>query len=189
MDDGKIRCEWCLGDETYTAYHDDEWGMPCFDDRKLFEMLMLEQAQAGLSWITILRKRENYRAAYDGFDPEIIANYGPAKIEELLQNPGIVRNRLKVAASIKAARIFLDVAREHGSFSNYIWSFTDGKPVVGHYQSLKELPASASLAEAVSRDLKKRGIGFFGPVIAYSFLQSVGVVDDHVDHCFRKNNR
>lgn len=186
MENTVSRCEWCLGDPVYTAYHDKEWGSPNHDDRLHFEFLILEQAQAGLSWITILRRRENYRKAYDGFDPAAVAGYGAEKILELLNNPGIIRNRRKIEASINAAKRFLDIEREFGSFDAYIWSFTESKPVVSHYSDIREVPASTKLAERVSRDMKSRGFSFFGPVIAYSFLQAVGVVDDHIETCFKR---
>lgn len=181
------RCGWCGTDPLYVAYHDAEWGAPVHSDRKHFEFLVLEAAQAGLSWITILRRRENYRRAYDGFDPEKVARYGDAKIEALLQDPGIIRNRRKIEASVTNARRFLEVQKEFGSFDRYLWGFTDGRPVVGNYSRLEEIPASTPLSEAVSRDLRRRGFRFVGPVIVYSHLQAVGVVNDHINGCFRKN--
>jgi DNA-3-methyladenine glycosylase I len=180
----KNRCEWCLGDDLYTAYHDNEWGVPNHDDRRHFEMLILEQAQAGLSWITILRKRENYRRAYDNFEVSRVAKYSGEKIDRLMEDSGIIRNRRKIIASINAANVFLAIAREFGSFDNYIWSFTNGRQVVGHHESIAGLPAFTPLSQALSQDMKKRGITFFGPTIAYSFLQAIGVVNDHVKHCF-----
>ncbi|QAT48484.1 DNA-3-methyladenine glycosylase I [Caproiciproducens sp. NJN-50] len=181
------RCGWCESDDLYRAYHDEEWGVPVHDDRKHFEFLVLESAQAGLSWITILRKREAYRTAFDGFDPEKIAAYGEDKLLELMKNPGIIRNRRKIESAVNNARRFLEVQREFGSFDRYIWNFVGGKPVVGHYGTLDEIPAKTELSEAVSRDLKKRGFQFLGPVIVYSHLQATGLVNDHLDSCFRKN--
>jgi len=166
-------------------YHDKEWGAPVFDDQKHFEFLVLESAQAGLSWITILKKRENYRKAYDNFDPKKVARYTEAKKAKLLSNEGIVRNRLKIEASINNAKKFLEIQKEFGSFSDYIWSFTKGKPVKGKWKTIKEIPARTELSDAVSADLKKRGFKFLGSVIIYSHLQATGVINDHVMDCFR----
>jgi len=166
-------------------YHDTEWGVPVFDDRKHFEFLVLESAQAGLSWITILKKRENYRKAYDNFDPVKVARYSEAKKAKLLADAGIVRNRLKIEASITNAQKFLEIQKEFGSFSNYIWGFTGGKPVVGKWKSLSELPAKTELSDKISLDLKKRGFKFLGSVIMYSHLQATGVINDHLMDCFR----
>jgi DNA-3-methyladenine glycosylase I len=179
------RCEWCTGSELYMKYHDTEWGTPVFNDRKHFEFLVLESAQAGLSWITILKKRENYRKAYDGFDPKKVARYGDKKKTELLNNPGIIRNRLKIEASINNAVHFLEIQKEFGSFSDYIWSFTKGKPVKGKCKTLGDIPARTELSDRVSLDLKKRGFKFLGSVIMYSHLQATGIVNDHVTSCFR----
>jgi DNA-3-methyladenine glycosylase I len=179
------RCEWSTGSELYTRYHDTEWGVPVFDDQKHFEFLVLESAQAGLSWITILKKREHYRAAYDNFDPKKVARYGEAKKAKLLANAGIVRNRLKIEASITNAQQFLKIQKEYGSFSNYIWSFTNGKPVIGKWKSLDEIPAKTALSDTVSRDMKKRGFKFLGSIIMYSHLQATGIINDHVTDCFR----
>ncbi|MDR2184359.1 MAG: DNA-3-methyladenine glycosylase I [Treponema sp.] len=179
------RCEWCTGSGLYMQYHDTEWGVPVFDDRKQFEFLVLESAQAGLSWITILKKRENYRRAYDGFDPEKAARYGEKKKAELLANPGIIRNRLKIEASINNAQRFLEVQREFGSFSNYIWGFTKGKTITGKWKSLEELPARAALSDQAAADMKKRGFRFLGSVIMYSHMQAAGLVNDHITSCFR----
>lgn len=181
-----VRCGWCGTDELYVRYHDEEWGVPVHDDIKHFEFLTLESAQAGLSWLTILRKRENYRLAYDGFDPEKVAAYGEEKIGALLSNPGIIRNRRKIEASVNNARKFLDIQKEFGSFDRYIWSFTGGKPVVGSYQSVSEIPASSELSDRISKDLKSRGFKFLGTIIIYSHLQAVGLINDHIDACFRK---
>lgn len=179
------RCTWAGSDPLYLAYHDEEWGVPSFDDRHLFEMLILEGSQAGLSWITILKKRENYRAAFDGFDPARIVRYGPKKIEALLQNPGIVRNRLKVTAAIRNARAYLDVVEEVGSFHAYLWQFTSGKPIVNRWKTLKQLPAKTAESDAMSKALKKRGFSFVGSTICYAFMQATGMVNDHVVDCFR----
>ena len=182
----KTRCSWV--DERkpyYVAYHDEEWGVPAHDDRHLFEMLILEGAQAGLSWDTILRKRDAYRAAYDGFDPVRVARYDDAKRQALLSDAGIVRNRAKVAASIDNAQVFLKIVEERGSFAAYLWDKVDGTPVVGRWKTMADVPVSTPLAEAISKDLKKRGMRFVGPTIIYSFLQAVGVVNDHTVDCFR----
>jgi DNA-3-methyladenine glycosylase I len=182
----KVRCAWAGTDELYVAYHDTEWGVPVYDDRTLFEFLLLEGAQAGLSWITILRKREAYRRAFDGFDPEKIARYDAKKLRSLLANEGIVRNRLKIESTVKNARAFLAVQEERGSFSDYQWSFVDGEPVVNRFRSIKEVPARTPLSDALSKDLKRRGFSFVGSTIIYAHLQAVGVVNDHVLDCFRR---
>lgn len=180
----KVRCEWCGDDPLYVAYHDEEWGRPCHDDAKLVEMLILEGMQAGLSWITILRKRENFREAFDNFDPHKIVAYDEAKVESLMQNKGIIRNRLKIESSIKNARAFLAVQEEFGSFDAYIWQFVGGKPIVNQFQSMSDIPAKTSEAEAMSKDLKKRGFKFIGPTICYAFMQACGMVNDHIMDCF-----
>ncbi|MDR1626460.1 MAG: DNA-3-methyladenine glycosylase I [Spirochaetia bacterium] len=179
------RCAWCEGSDLYTAYHDTEWGVPVHEDRKHFEFLVLESAQAGLSWITILKKRENYRAAYDGFDPAKVARYGEAKKKKLLADAGIVRNRLKIEASINNAARFLEVQKEFGSFSAYIQGFTKGKTIKGKWKSLSEIPAKTELSDRIAKDLKKRGFRFLGSTIVYSHLQATGVVNDHIRGCFR----
>ena len=181
----RTRCTWCGDDPLYVAYHDEEWGVPVRNDRKLFEFLILEGAQAGLSWSTILNKRRGYLEAFDAFDPEKIARYGEKKIAELLANPGIVRNRLKVRSAVSNAQAFLKVQEEWGSFSDYIWSFVDGKPIQNTWQSLSEIPAVTPLAETISKDLKKRGFRFVGPTIVYATMQATGMVNDHVVCCFR----
>ena len=186
--DELTRCAWAGDDPLYRRYHDEEWGVPVHDDRRHFEMLCLEGAQAGLSWITILRKRENYRAAFDGFDPVKVAGYDDDKVAELLANPGIVRNRLKVRAFIQNAQAFLRVQAEFGSFDAYIWGFVGGAPVVNHFQSMAELPAQTPVAEAMSKDLKKRGFTFVGPTICYAYMQACGMVNDHVVGCFRRSD-
>jgi DNA-3-methyladenine glycosylase I len=180
------RCPWAT-DELSIAYHDREWGVPVHDDRILFEFLILEGAQAGLSWETILKKRENYRAAFDGFDPGIIARYDAGKIEELLADSGIVRNRLKIAAAVRNARAFLAVQEGFGSFDAYLWEFIDGKPIVNRWRTMKEVPVQTPVAETLSKDLKRRGFKFVGPTICYAFMQAVGMVNDHIVDCFRHN--
>jgi DNA-3-methyladenine glycosylase I len=179
------RCEWAGSDPLYIQYHDKEWGVPVHDDRRHFEMLCLEGAQAGLSWITILRKRENYRAAFDQFDPVLVALYDEEKEAALLANPGIVRNRLKVRAFIRNAGAFLRTQAEFGTFDAYIWRFTGGAPLVNHWHSLRELPAQTPAAQAMSKDLAKRGFTFVGPTICYAYMQACGMVNDHVTACFR----
>ena len=185
MDD-RVRCGWCLGDDLYMAYHDEEWGVPVHDDRELFERLMLEGFQAGLSWRTILAKRENFFRAFDGWDPTTIAAYGDEDIARLMADPGIVRNRLKVNGAVNNARAFLDVVEETGSFDRYIWQFTGGDVLRGRRaQALGEIPATTSESDAMSKALKKRGFIFVGSTICYAFMQSVGMVDDHIADCWR----
>jgi DNA-3-methyladenine glycosylase I len=167
------------------AYHDEEWGVPVYEDQPLFAKLLLDGAQAGLSWITILRKRENYYAAFDDFDPEKMARYDDAKIAELLANPGIVRNRLKVNAFVKNAQAYLKLQEELGSFSDYLWDFVEGAPIVNSWKTMADLPTTSTEADAMSKDLKKRGFSFVGPTICYAFMQAVGMVDDHTVDCFR----
>jgi len=181
----KRRCQWAGSDPLYQAYHDQEWGVPVYDDRRLFEALVLDGAQAGLSWITILRKRENYRRAFDNFDAEKIASYDGAKIERLLVDPGIVRNRLKVMSAIGNARAFLALREECGSFSGYLWQFVEGRPVDNRWPQASQVPTVTPQAEAMSRDLKHRGFSFVGPTICYAFMQAVGMVNDHTVDCFR----
>lgn len=181
----KIRCAWGESDPLYIEYHDKEWGLPVHDDQKLFEMLILEGAQAGLSWITILRKRPNYRQAFDQFDPEKVARYAEAKIARLLEDPGIVRNKLKVNAAVGNAQAFLELQREFGSFDAYIWQFVGGKPMINRWTSMRQLPAQTAESRAMSKDLKARGFKFVGPTICYGFMQAVGLVNDHVLDCFR----
>ncbi len=179
-----IRCPWARSD-LMIRYHDDEWGVPVHDDRKLFEFLILEGAQAGLSWETILNKRENYRAAFDGFDPEKVARYPRRKIAQLLKNPGIVRNRLKVASAVSNAWALLQVQKEFGSFDRYIWQFVEGRPRVNSWKSAKQVPARTPESDAMSKALKKRGFNFVGSTICYAYMQAVGMVNDHVTTCFR----
>lgn len=180
-----LRCPWPGTDPLYVSYHDREWGVPLRDDRKLFELLVLETAQAGLSWITILRRREGYRRAFEGFDPERVASYGPDKVSSLLCDRGIIRNRKKIESAVSNARAFLGIRESFGSFSAYLWGFVEGKPIVNHWRDLSELPAKTDLSEAISRDMKTRGFSFFGPVACYAFLQSAGLVNDHLVGCFR----
>ncbi len=179
------RCAWGNGLPIYVRYHDEEWGVPVRDDSRLFEFLILEGAQAGLSWLTILRKRENYRAAFDGFDPAVVARYDDAKIAALLADPGIVRNRLKINAAVVNARQVLDVQQAFGSFSNYLWGFVEGRPITNHWQSPAEVPAETELSRKLSKDLAKRGFKFVGSTIIYSLMQAVGMVNDHTVDCFR----
>lgn len=179
------RCSWCLGDPLYEAYHDKEWGVPCHDDRTLFEFLLLEGAQAGLSWITVLRKRENYRAAFDQFDPETIARYTPQKIEQLLLNEGIIRNRLKLQSAVKNAQAYLNIQASHGSFSEYIWQFVGDTVIQNRFDSPKQVPASTAESEQMSKALKRAGFSFVGPTICYAFMQATGMVNDHLTSCPR----
>jgi DNA-3-methyladenine glycosylase I len=180
------RCDWVpLDNPLYVKYHDEEWGVPVHDDRLLFEFLLLEGAQAGLSWLTVLKKRENYREAFDQFDPSKVALYGNEKIEELLQNPGIIRNRRKVEAAVSNARAFLEVQAKYGSFDSYIWNFVDGKPLVNKWKSIKEVPPKTSLSDTISKDLLKKGFKFVGSTIVYAHMQATGMVNDHTIDCFR----
>ena len=181
----KQRCPWAGTDPLYRTYHDTEWGTPVHDERTLFEFLILEGAQAGLSWLTILRKRENYREAFAGFDPVQVAGYDARKLEELLRNPGIVRNRRKLEAAVGNARAFLAVQEEFGSFDRYVWRFVGGRPVRNAWRSVEEIPASTPESIAMSKDLKGRGFGFVGPTVCYAFMQAVGMVNDHTVECFR----
>jgi DNA-3-methyladenine glycosylase I len=182
----KVRCGWAGDDETYVSYHDREWGVPVYDDQRLFEFLVLEGAQAGLSWITILRKREAYRKAFANFDPEKVARFNERKVEALMQDAGIVRNRLKIESAVRNARAFLKLQEELGSFSDYQWAFVDGKPLQNRYPSLKQIPARTPVSDALSKDLKKRGFNFVGSTIMYAHMQAVGMVNDHIDTCFRR---
>ncbi|MEO0368045.1 MAG: DNA-3-methyladenine glycosylase I [Pseudomonadota bacterium] len=186
----KIRCAWCVGDPLYEQYHDEEWGVPVYDDQKLFEMLNLEGAQAGLSWITILRKRETYRLAFDNFDPEKIAQYDQAKRESLLQDPGIVRNKLKVNAFIVNAQLYLEMMEQAAqanqpTFSEYLWSFVGGQPIINHPKTMADVPANTKESDAMSKSLKKLGFKFVGSTICYAFMQACGMVNDHTVDCFR----
>ncbi|HEY8460776.1 MAG TPA: DNA-3-methyladenine glycosylase I [Blastocatellia bacterium] len=179
------RCEWART-EPNIGYHDHEWGVPVHDDHSLFEFLILEGMQAGLSWETILKKRDNYRAAFDNFEVSAVASYKESKVRQLLANPGIVRNRLKIEAAIQNARSFLAVQEEFDSFDSYLWEFVGGKPIQNNWKSLKEVPVSTAEAEALSKDLRRRGFKFVGPTICYAFMQAVGMVNDHLSYCFRR---
>ena len=183
----KIRCAWCEKDDLYRDYHDNEWGKPVYDDDKLFEFLILETFQAGLSWHTILKKRENFRAAFDTFDYKKVANYNEDKVQELLLDAGIIRNQLKIRATISNAIAFMKVQDEFGSFSKYIWNFTDGKPIENNRKSLLEVPATTPLSDEISKDLKKRGFKFVGSTVVYAHMQATGMVNDHVENCFVKS--
>lgn len=179
------RCGWCMKDELYMRYHDEEWGSPLHDDQMLFEFLILETMQAGLSWHTILKKRENFRAAYHNFNVERVACFGEREIEELLLDAGIIRNRAKIEASVRNARAFIRVQEEFGSFDSYIWSFVDGRPVVNTWKELKQLPASTPQSDRISKELKHRGFGFVGTTVVYAHMQATGMVNDHLVSCFR----
>lgn len=182
----KKRCEWAAGQfHEYTRYHDEEWGVPVHDDNKHFEFLILEGAQAGLSWATVLKRREGYRSAFAAFDPEKVAAFDEQKVEELLQYEGIIRNRLKVRSAVTNAQKFLEIQEEFGSFDAYIWQFVDGKPIINHWDSLKDVPATTRESDALSKDLKKRGFKFVGSTIMYAYMQACGLVNDHTTDCFR----
>jgi DNA-3-methyladenine glycosylase I len=183
--DGRCRCPWPKLDPFYVAYHDDEWGVPEFDDRALYEKLVLDGFQAGLSWITILRKRENFRRAFDGFAPEKIARYTPKKIEKLMQDAGIVRNRSKIEGAVKSARAYLDAMEKGPGFSKLLWSFLDGTPKVNHFRSVKQVPAETAVSRAMSKELSARGFKFVGPTIVYAFMHATGMVNDHLVDCYR----
>jgi DNA-3-methyladenine glycosylase I len=184
--DAKRRCPWCLGSDLYRRYHDEEWGVPVHDDARLFEFLILEGAQAGLSWSTILAKRENYRRAFARFDPEKVARFGARDAKRLMGDAGIVRNRLKIGAAIGNARAFLEVRREFGSFDAYLWRFVDGRPLQNRRRNMKQVPARTAVSDAISKDLKRRGFRFVGSTIVYAFMQAVGMVNDHLIACFRR---
>ena len=184
----KIRCAWCEKDDLYREYHDNEWGNPVYDDATLFEFLVLETFQAGLSWYTILSKRDNFRIAFDFFDYKKIALYDEVKIQELLLNAGIIRNQLKIRATVSNALAFLKVQEEYGSFSAYIWGFTDGKPIDTNIKTVKDIPSSTPLSDKISKDLKKRGFKFVGSTVVYAHMQATGMVNDHVENCWKKRN-
>jgi len=186
MSKEKIRCSWCLKDDLYKNYHDEEWGTPLHDDQKLFELLCLEGAQAGLSWYTILKKRENYRTAFDNFDANKMAKYTPAKIEKLLIDEGIVRNRLKVNAFVTNAQAYLSIKKEYDSFDKYIWQFVGGKQIVNNVKSMGDVPAKTAVSDAMSKELLKRGFKFVGSTICYAFMQASGMVNDHANNCWKK---
>ena len=185
LDQSIVRCPWCGSDPLYISYHDHEWGVPLHDERRLFEMLTLEGAQAGLSWLTILRKREGYRRAFAGFDPQAVAEFGEADVARLLADPGIVRNRLKVASTISNARAVLEVQARYGSLDAFLWSFVDGVPIRNSWRSLKEIPASTPLSDRMSSELKRHGFRFVGSTICYAHMQATGMVNDHLTGCFR----
>jgi len=181
----KERCGWPGEDPLYVRYHDEEWGMPLYDEQKLFEFLILETFQAGLSWITVLRKRDNFRKAFDNFDYKKVAKYGDSKFEELINDAGIIRNKLKIKAAISNANAFMEVQKEFGSFKDYIWGFVDGKPIVNNWKSMSEIPATTPLSDKISKDLKKRGFKFVGSTVIYAHMQATGMVNDHIVGCFR----
>ena len=181
----KHRCAWCIGDNLYETYHDNEWGVPVYDDAKLFEFLILETFQAGLSWITVLRKRENFRVAFDNFDYNKISQYQQDKIDSLIQNSGIIRNKLKIQATITNAHAFMKIQDEFGSFSNYIWGFVNGKPIKNEFKSIQDLPANTPLSDTISKDLKNRNFKFVGSTVIYAHMQATGMVNDHEVGCFR----
>lgn len=181
------RCDWSVKDPLYIRYHDEEWGVPVHDDKKIFEFLTLEGAQAGLSWFTVLKKRENYREAFDGFDPKKVSKYGSRKVDELLGNAGIIRNRLKINSTVSNAKAFVEVQKEFGSFDSYIWQFVNGKTKKNRWTSMKQIPATSAESDAMSRDLVKRGFKFVGSTICYSHMQATGMVNDHMVSCFRYN--
>lgn len=181
----KHKCGWCIGDPLYEKYHDEEWGVPVYDDDTLFEFLTLETFQAGLSWITVLKKREHFRIAFDGFDYKKIANYSQKKIDSLLQDKGIIRNKLKIKATVSNAQAYMTIQKEFGSFSKYIWSFVDGTPIKNNFKTYKEAPANTPLSDAISKDLKKRGFKFVGTTVMYAHMQATGMVNDHEVNCFR----
>lgn len=185
----KTRCAWCEKDDLYRKYHDEEWGIPVYDDAKLFEFLILETFQAGLSWYTILKKRESFQIAFDNFDYEKIANYSEEKIQELMLDAGIIRNQLKIRSAVSNAQAFMKVQEEFGSFSKYIWAFVDGKPIDNKRKTLQEIPATTPLSDAISKDLKKRGFRFVGSTVIYAQMQATGMVNDHVADCWTKRNK
>ena len=187
--ENKTRCSWCLSSDLYIKYHDEEWGVPVYNDQKLFEFLILETFQAGLSWITILNKRENFRTAFDNFDYKKVKDYQEAKIQELLLNAGIIRNQLKIRAAVSNAIAFTKVQEEFGSFSKYIWNFTGGKPQQNNRKIVEEVPATSLLSDKISIDLKKRGFRFVGSTVVYAYMQAVGLVDDHAEECWKRSDQ
>lgn len=178
------RCAWVTDDEIYKKYHDEEWGRPVHDDRKLFEFLVLEGAQAGLSWLTVLKKREHYKKVFEGFNPEKVANYDDKKIQALLNDAGIIRNKLKINSAVRNAKVFLKIQQEFGSFDAYIWGFVAGKPVINYFKSSEEVPAKTALSDRISKDLQRRGMNFVGSTIVYAYMQAIGMVNDHTLDCF-----
>ncbi len=187
--DNKIRCTWLDGSEIYTRYHDEEWGKPEHDDNKLFEMLTLEAFQAGLSWITILKKREDFRIAFDGFNPNIVATYDESKIEELLVNEKIIRHRGKIIAAINNAKLFLEIQKKYGSVDKFLWNYVENTPIIGHYSSIDDLPANNEISDKISKDLKKMGFKFLGSTTVYAFMQATGMVNDHMQNCYLYNEK
>ena len=187
MNDDAIRCPWCEGDELYIKYHDEEWGVPVHDDYKHFEFIILETAQAGLSWLTILKKRENYRKAFDGFDFKRVAAYDESKVKRLMNDSGIVRNARKIRSAIMNANAFLKVIERYGSFDNFIWKFVDFKPIMNRWERVDQIPPNTELSKKISVEMKRLGFVFLGPTIVYSYMQAVGIVNDHINSCFRKN--
>jgi DNA-3-methyladenine glycosylase I len=187
--DNKTRCGWCLKESIYIKYHDEEWGKPVHDDRLLFEFLVLESFQAGLSWLTVLKKRDNFQKAFVNFDAKKVAKFDAAKVEALMQDMGIIRNRLKIESAINNAKLFLGIQKEFGSFDKYIWSFTEGKTIINHPKSLSEIPAKTAISDAMSKDMGKRGFKFRGSTICYAFMQAVGIVDDHLEDCWKKKSK
>lgn len=183
--DGCPRCPWAGRDPLYVAYHDTDWGVPEWDDRALFEKLILDGFQAGLSWITILRKRENFRSAFDGFQPEIIARYGPEKVEALMQDAGIIRNRAKIVSTVKSAQVWLSMMERGPGFSAFLWDHVDGRPLQNHFNSMSDIPTESAVSQKLSKDLKRLGFNFCGPTIIYAFMQAVGMTNDHLVGCFR----
>lgn len=184
-EDGQHRCDWCGDNPLYMAYHDEEWGVPIYDDRALFEKLILDGFQAGLSWITILRKRQNFIDAFDGFKPEVIARYDQRKVEELMQNAGIVRNRAKIEGTVSSAQLYLDIMEKEAGFSNLLWDFVDGEPLQNKCKSMADIPTETDISGKMSKELKSRGFKFVGPTIVYAFMQAVGMVNDHLISCHR----
>jgi len=185
----KVRCGWCLKEQVYIDYHDKEWGQPLHDDQKLFEFLVLESFQAGLSWLTVLKKRDNFRKAFANFDAKKVAKFDQKKVDALLQDAGIIRNKLKIEAAINNAKLYLDIQKEFGSFDKYVWGFVNHKPIVNSRKSLKDIPASVAISDAMSKDMGKRGFKFRGSTICYAFMQAVGMVDDHIDDCWKKSKK
>ena len=183
----KKRCEWCLKDQLYKDYHDYEWGIPVHDDTKLFEMLNLEGAQAGLSWYTVLKKRENYRIAFDAWDAQKIVKYEEKKVLELLQNSGIIRNQLKIRAVINNAYAFLSIQQSHGSFNDYLWNFVENKQIINNWEKMEEIPAKTTISDQMSKDLKKKGFKFVGSTICYAFMQATGMINDHLRYCWKRS--
>jgi DNA-3-methyladenine glycosylase I len=189
MEKDKNRCEWCTKDSIYIDYHDKEWGAPLHDDQKLFEFLVLESFQAGLSWLTVLKKRDNFRKAFASFDAKKVAKFDQKKFDSLMQDAGIIRNRLKIEAAINNAKCYLQIQKEFGSFDKYVWGFVDGKPIINKRKTLKDVPAKTEVSDAMSKDMGKRGFKFRGSTICYAFMQAVGMVDDHVEDCWKKTKK